>query len=76
MTKRGLARVAAGVRLLTLLRHRARARQRALGQIWAGVSGNADLREEQRHRGQRADPAEPNSSCPERKHGDFEDTRV
>jgi hypothetical protein len=47
VAERGLLRVAASVRLLVSLRHRAPAGTRTLTEIRAGVSGNADLREQQ-----------------------------
>jgi len=58
MTERGMLRVAAGVWLASL-RQRARASRRTFTEMRAGVSGNAELREEQRHRGQRADSPKP-----------------
>ena len=56
MAERALLRIAASVRLVASLRHRARSSRWALTEIRAGVRGNAHLRGEQRHRGQRADP--------------------
>ena len=67
MAERAMLRIAASVRLLALLRHHARSSRWTLTEIRAGVSGNAELREEQRHRGQRADPPEPNPFHPERR---------
>ena len=56
MAERGTLRVATGVRLLGVIHHRAGASPCALTQIRTGVRSNADLREEQCRRRQRADP--------------------
>ena len=60
MTERGMLRIAASVSLLTWLRHRAGASPRALTWMRASVRRDAELREEQRHPSQPADPTEPN----------------
>jgi hypothetical protein len=66
MAERGVLRVAASVRVPAMLRHRVGASPHALSQIRAGVSGYADLGEEQRRCSQRADPPEPGPFHPER----------
>ena len=77
MAERAMLRIVASVGLPALLSQHARSSRWTVTEIRAGVSGNAQLREEQSHRGQRADPPEPNPFHPERRrHTGTKDTRL
>ena len=56
VAERGMSRIAASAGLLALFRNRARANPWAVTEMGARVSGNADLREDQSHRHQHANP--------------------
>ena len=56
MTERRTLRIAASAGLMALFRYRAPANSWAVTEMGARVSGNADLREDQSHRDQHANP--------------------